>query len=344
LKKALNDSPDFFLSTGLIIQSSIFIPSKTEPDKEQDHMGVKTIFLDHISINVTNIDQSRKFYRDVLHMTVTEPISLREQSTGLKYGHSLITHGPRMVKDWIGKTSPTAIQHMYTDICHCSAANGKINLILVQQTHPEKGHQIQVNGHTIYGFSYYLSPDIDTDDLAWDLNIADISFEHGDTRTDGTLYTPGHDSHSLYVRDPDGRMIELLSTGQGETGKFITSPGHVVLYVSDMRTSTRYYQQTLGLSDITPVSIPRDPWKKNITWIGIPGNAPVILLYQVTNPDGTRVEQGGYGLDHIGISGIPAMHEGIVHPPCIVTHPPAIPGVRKKYLQDPDGYLIELSS
>ncbi|MFH0966580.1 MAG: VOC family protein [Methanobacteriota archaeon] len=303
-------------------------------------MGEETIHLDHIALYVTNLERSRIFYRDILHMMVTEPISLREQSPSLKYGHSLITHGPKLVKNWITKTSPTTIQHMYTDICHCSAADGKINLILVQETHPEKGYTHSVTGNTIYGFSYILSADVDTDDLGWDMDIADISFEHGDSRSDGTTYSEVHESHSLYVRDPDGRMIELIPTEQEETGNFITEQGHVVLYVRDMSSSIRYYHESLGLSDITPPSIPRDPWKKNITWLGLPGKKPVILLYQVTNPDGTRIEQGGYGLDHICLSGTHHIMGNITNPPCIISHPPHVSDTGEVYLQDPDGYLI----
>ncbi|PKL60116.1 MAG: hypothetical protein CVV33_04345 [Methanomicrobiales archaeon HGW-Methanomicrobiales-4] len=322
-------------------QNSIFIPSETESDKERGYMGEETIHLDHIAICVTNLERSRNFYRDVLHMTVTEPISLKEQSTGLKYAHSLINHGPKLVKNWITKATPTTIQHMYTDICHCSAADGKINLILVQETHPEKGYTRSVTGNTIYGFSYNLSPEVDTDDLGWDMEIADVSFEHGDIRTDGTIYSKSNDTHSLYIRDPDDRMIELIPAEKGENGSFITRSGHVVLYVRDMSASIRYYRETLGLSDITPASIPRDPWKKTITWLGIPGNIPVILLYQVTKPDGTKVEQGGYGLDHIALSGTRSIQGNTANPLCITSHPPETSGSQERYLQDPDGYLIE---
>lgn len=304
-------------------------------------MGEERIYLDHIAIFVTDLDRSRNFYRDVLHMVVTDPISLREQSASLKYGHSLIALGPQVVKNWIHKTKPAVIQHMYTDICHCSAADGKINLILVQETHPEKGYTRSVTGNTVYGFSYYLSPDVDTDDLGWDMAIADVSFEHGDTRTDGMVYSEANASHSLYIRDPDGRMIELIPAEQEEPGEFITGPGHVVIYVRDMSASIRYYQQTLGLSDITPESIPRDPWKKTITWLGTPGKMPVILLYQVTRPDGTRAEQGGYGLDHLGFSGTRLITGNIANPTCIASHPPDRFDAKEGYLQDPDGYLIE---
>lgn len=302
-------------------------------------MGDEIVSLDHIAIYVTNLERSIKFYREILHMSVSEPVSLREQSSGLKYGHSLITHTPKLVRDWISKNNPAAYQHMFTDICYCSAADGKINLILVQQTHPEKGYTRSVTGNTVYGFSFLLSADIDTDDLAWDLDIADVSFEHGDTRTDGTVFSPDKLEHSLFIRDPDDRMIELISSENGRNGDFLTSHGHIVMYVSDMQKSIRYYHETLGLSDITPPHIPRDPWKKNITWLGIPGNFPVILLYQATNPDGSRVETGGYGLDHVALSGVQVETKKYGEPVCITGHQggKVYPGV----ILDPDGYYIE---
>lgn len=302
-------------------------------------MGEEKVHLDHIAVYVTDLERSRKFYREVLHMSVSEPVSLREQSSGLKYGHSLITRSPALVRNWISRNNPVAYQHMFTDISCCTAANGRIHVILVQQTHPEKGYTRSITGNTLYGFSFFLSADIDPDDLAWDLDIADISFEHGDTRTDGTIYTPENQNHSLYIRDPDGRMIELISPDNGENDDFLTGQGHAILYVSDMQKSIRYYRDVLGLSDITPPHIPRDPWKKSITWLGIPGNAPVILLYQATNPDGTRVDAGGYGLDHVALTGIRVRGESYGDPGCIASHETGktLPGV----ILDPDGYQIE---
>jgi catechol 2,3-dioxygenase-like lactoylglutathione lyase family enzyme len=306
-------------------------------------MGNNQIQLHHIAINVTNLERSRKFYREVLQMTVGEPISLREQSAGLKYGHSIIRHGPDIVKNWVSKVRPAAYRHMYSDICHCSSAKGLINLILVQQTHPEKGYTRSVTGNTIYGFSYLLSGDVDCDDLGWDLTIADVPFQHGDCRTDGAAYSPDHDCHSVYIRDPDGRMIELTpSTSEHESEGLIIGTGHVTLYVTDMQESIRFYVQRLGLCDITPDNIPRNPFKKNITWLGVPGSNPVILLYQVMHPDGTREETGGYGLDHIALTIDIQANEVISDPPCVTNHPVGDSDIKNKYFTDPDGYVIEI--
>lgn len=302
-------------------------------------MDQDDISLDHVALYVTNLERSRKFYQEVLHMSVSETISLRDQSTGLKYGHSLVTRSPKLLRDWVSRNNPAAYQHMFTDICSCTAADGRVNLILVQQTHPEKGYTRSVTGNTVYGIAFHLSAGIDTDDLSWDFGIADMTFDHGDCRTDGSVYTPDQPAHSLYIHDPDGRRIELIPSDTEKTGEFLTGLSHVMLYVSDMQKSIRFYQEHLGLTDITPSHIPRDPWKKNITWLGIPGSAPVILLYQVTNPDGTRKEAGGFGLDHLALTGVPGgahKNEEIL---CITGHP----GGREEsgVIRDPDGYHIE---
>lgn len=295
--------------------------------------------LDHIAIHVTNLQRSSKFYRDILHMEVSEPISLRDQSAGLRYGHSLITHGPAVVRNLIQKAKPSAVQHMFTDICHCRSPDGSVNLVLVQQTHPEKGYVRSVTGNTIYGFSCHLSADVDTDDLGWDLGIADISFEHGDTGTDGTVYTQNGNSHSLYIRDPDGRMIELMPSSKKGDGSFLTGLGYAVLYVDNIQASTAYYKKALSLVDITPRHIPKDPWKKTIVWLGMPDETPVILLYHVTHPDGTSSKSGGYGLDHISIrAGTPAA--GIItEPACVFSHDDR--EQERVFIQDPDGYIAE---
>jgi catechol 2,3-dioxygenase-like lactoylglutathione lyase family enzyme len=284
-----------------------------------------------------------QFYQEVLHMKTGDPISLREQSTGLKYTHSLITHGPKLVREWISKVKPTTYQNMFTDFCHCTSENGSIHLVLIQQTHPEKGYTRSVTGNSVYGFSFQLSSAVDTDDLGWDLSIADISFEHGDFATDGTVYTPSYTAHSLYIRDPDGRLIELFPPGPGGTDSgFITRSSHVMLYVQDVQASIRFYQQTFGLTDITPDHIPRNPWGKSITWLGFPGEKPLVILYQVTNPDGSREKTGGYGLDHFALTGIRSSSRGISDPPCVTGHPP-VSGSKCGYVEDPDGYIIEVT-
>jgi catechol 2,3-dioxygenase-like lactoylglutathione lyase family enzyme len=298
--------------------------------------------LDHIALYVTNIERSKVFYRDVLHMSVSETISLREQSTGLKYGHSLLTHGPSVVKNLINRANPTAIQQMFTNICYCSTSDGSVNLILVEQTHPEKGYVRSVSGNSLYGFSCYLSRDIDTDDLGWDLQIADISFEHGDSGTDGTVYTPHGDAHSIFVRDPDDRMIELISSEEGGEGKFLTGLGYAVFYVDNIQASSTYYQEYLGLVDITPSHIPKDPWKKTIVWLGTPGEKPVILLYKVTRPDGTSIPAGGYGVDHIALSGIIPLKSEKFEPCCVTEHPPEKNRNPGAFLRAPHDYLIEI--
>lgn len=304
-------------------------------------MGDEQIVLTHISLYVTNLQRSMDFYKKILRMNVSEPISLKDQSAGLKYGHSLVTKGPLLVRNLINRANPSAYQQMFTDICHCSTADGAVNLILVQQTHPEKGYIRSVAGNTLYGFSCYLSPDIDTDDLAWDMSIADLSFQHGDTGTDGQDYSLNSSNHSLFIKDPDGRMIELISSPDRK-GEFITGLGYTVIYVNNIQVSRRFYQEMCGLLDITPKNLVQNEWKKKYVWMGTPDGKPVIILYQFINPDGTPMTAGGYGLDHLGLS-VQYKGEGAVsEPECVTMHPLGTKISAGCYLHDPDGYLIEI--
>ncbi len=304
-------------------------------------MGDDLIEITHIALYVTNLQRSMDFYKKILRMNVSDPISLREQSTGLKYGHSLVTRGPAMVRTLISRANPAAYQQMFTDICHCSTSDGSVNLILVQQTHPEKGYTRSVTGNTLYGFSCYLSADIDTDDLAWDMDIADVPFQHGDTGTDGLEYSVNSGEHSLYIRDPDGRMIELISSPERK-GEFLTGLGHAVLYVNNMKESKKFYQEKCGLTDITPKTIIQNEWKKKLIWMGTPGGSPVVILYQVVNPDGIPMKAGGYGLDHLCISARYKGDGAISEPGCVTTHPPDNQEPLGYYLQDPDGFQVEV--
>ncbi|HWQ63874.1 MAG TPA: VOC family protein [Methanospirillum sp.] len=304
-------------------------------------MGDEQIVLTHIALYVTNLQRSMDFYKKILRMNVSEPISLKDQSTGLKYGHSLVTKGPVLVRNLITRANPSAYQQMFTDICHCSTADGTVNLILVQQTHPEKGYIRSVTGNTLYGFSCYLTSDIDTDDLAWDMSISDLIFQHGDTGTDGLDYSLNSNNHSLFIKDPDGRMIELI-TSSDRKGEFITGLGYAVIYVNNIQASRRFYQEKCGLLDITPQSLVQNEWKKKYVWMGSADGSPAIILYQVINPDGTPTIAGGYGLDHMSLSVNYKGEGAISEPGCVTMHPPNSKEVSGNYLQDPDGYLIEI--
>ncbi|HWQ68119.1 MAG TPA: VOC family protein [Methanospirillum sp.] len=300
------------------------------------------IHLDHIAIAVTNIERSKEFYKNLLRLEVADPISLRDQSAGLKYGHALVSHGPRIVKDLLIRSQPGAVQQMYTDICYCSIAQGRSHLILVQQTHPEKGYTRSVTGHTLYGFSCLLSPTVDTDDLGWDLSIADIPFQHGDMRSDGTIFSQNNTIHSLYIQEPDGRYIELTPIGDKASDNYITDTGHVVLYVNDIRKSINFYKDELSLADITPGHISKDPWKTRVAWLGVPeGSDPVIILMEVIQPDGTKIKAEGYGLDHYALSGVRPLGKGVQNPECIRRHEPDEKKSSSVWFKDPDGYYIE---
>lgn len=282
---------------------------------------------------MTDIGRSIRFYRDILRMDVQEPIDLKETTALLKFGHSLLSSGPKSLQKLAESACGHAYESMYTTVSFCSAGRSQNGLILVEQKNPKTNRTRSVSGNNIYGFSCYISADVDMEDLAWDLEKAGMNFVFGDTGTDGSVFS-AKNAHSIFVRDPDGRMVELI---QGtETGSFISRLGYPVLYVTNIDESRIFYQNTFGLNVLTGPKIVCDSPGKKMIPLG--SDEPCILLYEETKSDGEKVKSGGFGLDHIALSGEKIQKiTPVKSPPCLIMGSDK----ENQYILDPDGYCLE---
>ena len=274
-------------------------------------------------------------------MQVSDTVNLGSLSTGGRLIAKAISNKQGLLKGIISGLSSRAVQDQYTDVAFVSSSGRGYDLLLIQQRYPETNDTKSVDGRTIFGFSCTLSPSVDTEVLAWDLHQAEATFEWGDPGFDGTVYTQDNQNHALYVQDPDGRIIELKpGLVTDASSPFIKRLDSVTLHVSSPEISSSFYSEDLGLQ-IDYDSGKTIPGKRFI-WLKNSSGERLILLYVQIHPDGNPVKSGGYGLDHVALSGLRLKEKKDYTAINIRMDPDKISEkTDSAYIQDPDGYWIE---
>jgi catechol 2,3-dioxygenase-like lactoylglutathione lyase family enzyme len=273
-------------------------------------------------------------------MKVYGPIPLRTLS---KSGIILqkVANAPGLIQKFIESTSPHIIRNQYTTIALLSSSGKTYDLVLVEERHPKTNMTKSVEGNTLFGFSCLLSSSVNGEVLAWDLHEAEVDFMWGDPGMDGMVYTKEHSHHSLYISDPDGRIIELIQDGcKDPSCSFIAGINTISLHCTSPDASLRFYLDKLNMhveSD-TGSSIPG----KRLVWLSTAHGNRCILLYGQTKPDGNPLPAGGFGLDHFALTGCTSIGEKntdalnlSMDPEHLATQPSS------RYIKDADGYWIE---
>lgn len=301
-------------------------------------MRSSAVQIHHIALHVTSLERSISFYRDVLGMDVTEPVDLASQSGGVsRLTGSLLGS---TVKNLMKTFSPQVLIRMNSRVAFARAGED-YNLLLVEQRHPEKGYIRSVDGNTIFGFGCTMNRERDTEDLAWDLEIAGASFQFGDPFGDGKIYTTEADHH-LYVMDPDNRVIELIPTTICSS-PFITGIHHITLCTDDARKTREFYETKTPLRTVSLSTRPSGV-HDTLLGLGTTPDHPVIILYEQRNPDMSVVVSGGHGLDHFALTGCTCTtgDTGVTAALDLPMDPEHImEKTGSRYLIDPDQHLLE---
>jgi|GEM_PF-1301123 len=265
-------------------------------------MTNEVIQLDHIALHVTNLERSIRFYQDILHMQVCSQVNLGTLSPGGRLVGRAVSGGQGLLKGLIGGLSSRAIRDQYTDIALLSTNGRNMDILLVEERYPDTNESKSVHGETIFGFSCTLAPSVNTEILGWDLHQAGATFVYGNPGLDGTIFSQDCPLHSIYVQDPDGRMIEL-KPGQGEEcpDSFIQTLDSITLHVTYPDKSKLFYTEELDLI-IDSDSQSTIPGKRFI-WLKDKSGNKYILLFGRIMPNGNPGIAGGFGLDHFALTG-----------------------------------------
>lgn len=296
--------------------------------------------LDHIALHVTDLKRSIRFYQEILHMQVNGPVHLGTLSKGGRF-IGKVAGGQGFLQGIIGSISSRALRDQYTDLAFLSPSGKAYEILLVQERYPETNATRSVDGNTIFGFSCLLSSAVDPEILAWDLNQAGADFTWGDPGLDGTIFSQDCPNHSLYVRDPDGRMIELIPNGVDDPSvPFIGGLNTITLHVTCPDKSKQFYSDKLGMKTESE-NTGSIPGKRFVRLQNDEGKSCIILFGQ-TKPDGEPIEAGGYGLDHFAVSGCKFTGDITNDPTDIRMEPEKLTEhTGSAYIRDYDGYWIE---
>lgn len=273
-------------------------------------------------------------------MQVYGPVHLGTLSAGGRL-IGKVAGGQSPLKGILGRISSRALQDQYTDVALLSSSGTAYDILLIQKRYPETNATISVDGCTIFGFSCFLSSAVDSEILGWDLHQAEADFVWGDPGFDGTIYTNDCPNHSLYIREPDGRMIELLiQTDTDQQSSFITGLSSITLHTTYPDISKKFYQEKLGLA-VDYDSAATIPGKRFIRLKNAEGKGCALLFGQ-TKPDGNPVKAGGYGLDHFAVTGYPCSGEKKTDATDVRMDPERLAEqTGSSYMIDSDGYWIE---
>lgn len=323
--------------------------------------------LHHIAVRTDHLNKTIDFYSRILGLVSTGEFCSKESSALIRYGHSLLSHAPRSLHQITRDRFASEYQMTNARLCQMGTGSLYYEMLIVEEEDPKTGKIKPVSGISLFGLSFILREEIDPDILAWDLEIAGVPFRIGDSYSSGLRFTQEHESHSVFLTDPDGRIIELIPSGSGrgavtseplkeaETGILLVSAlSHLMIYVSDISKSSRFYQEKLGFIDVTSRFEGGKTADNPVVYLGDEKNSVRLILMQKLDEQGLCLPAGGNGIDHLGLLGSTIKSsEMLKKPSCIIISQekekeqnekePASQKMRScQYLSDPDGYVIEI--
>ena len=210
---------------------------------------------------------------------------------------------------------PTIASHLKevsTKVCYLQTTeDAPLLIIMAEEDYKTKKPHI-VSKNTVYKTSWLLSPGVDAEILAWDLSEKDVWFDWADIGSDGKNYTPKQ-PHSLFLRDPDGRFVELIPN-QNESeqtpiaSKFTERVSRLLyptIYTDNLEAWKEFMGTVFKIKEESGAFYQYDSGKTSeiVSWKSSVAQWPLLAVICETDAEGKKTAYNGYGLEHIGYTG-----------------------------------------
>jgi len=309
--------------------------------------------LNHIVLCATNIAKTAAFYHTLLGIAMSEIEQLQHETPTTQLAKYALSSLPQPILGFFKPAIASHLKSVSTQLCYLRTTGDAPLLVLMAEQDYETQTPIPVSGNTVYKTSWLLSPKVDLETLAWDLSENEIWFTWADIGSDGRIYTPEQE-HSLFLKDPDGRFVELIPN-HDETeetsivSKFTERTNRLLyptIYTNNPDGWGAFMDNVFKIKEADGAVYQYDSGATTeiISWKSNQAKWPLLAVIRETTPDRKKIEYGGYGLNHIGYAGSKEeMGSGCNNAEPVITHKPLRPDKSYEYYlcQGPDGIPIE---
>ena len=309
--------------------------------------------LNHLVLCATDIAKTAAFYHSLLGIAMSEIEKLQHETSATQIAKYALSSLPQPVLRFLKPTIASHLKAISTQMCYLRTTGNAPLLVLMAEEDYETQMPISVSGNTVYKTSWLLSPKVDAESLAWDLSESEIWFAWADIGSDGRIYTPEL-SHSLFLKDPDGRLVELIPN-QNETeetpiiSKFTERTSRLLyptIYTDNLDAWGTFMNNAFKIKEADGAFYRHDSGDASeiMSWKSSTAQWPLLAVIRQTNPDGKRSAYGGYGLNHIGYTGSKeTLGVACNNAEPVIDHKPLRPDKSYEYYhcQAPDGVSIE---
>ena len=309
--------------------------------------------LNHLILCATHIEKTARFYHSCLGIAMSEIEQVQHETPITQLAKYALGTLPQPVLGFFKSTITSHLRAVLTQLCYLRTTGDAPLLVIMAEQNYETGVPIPVSGNTVYKTSWLLSPGVNTEILAWDYSESDVWFEWADTGSDGRTYTPEL-MHSLFLRDPDGRLVELIpnQNEMDETpivSKFTERVNRLLyptIYTDNLKAWGAFMSTAFKIKDVNGERFQHDSvtGSEILSWRSSGAQWPLLAVICETAADGRKIPYGGYGLEHIGYAGPKDEFESTDKSAnAIISHRPLRPDKSYEHhlFQGPDGVSIE---
>jgi catechol 2,3-dioxygenase-like lactoylglutathione lyase family enzyme len=249
--------------------------------------------LAHVSLYVSDLQRSRRFYCDALGLLRSEEHVLSEDLPLARGVSSVLARVPRFAHRWLERALPFHYRGAHSTLCFLSCGARHHDLVLAEMHDPVLGAPRPVSGNMLPGLLFTLAIELE--------RYAERLHAHGlePRKVKDALF-----GVRLEVQDPDGRAISFLAPGSGvrpdAPSPLASFHGAAVRTASLSQALPRW--QALGFQPSEPMEEEIGSGRTRLTCALGTADEPVPSLFLVEEhtPEGP-VAAAGHSLDHLAL-------------------------------------------